>query len=253
MYELNKERFGAFVAQLRKEKGLTQKELAGRLFVSNKAVSKWETGVSIPDMALLFPLAEALGVTVTELLLCEKQGSAMTMDAQAVDQVVQTAIQYAEKAPRRAYHVKSRWGIAYLVSLLVGGAAVFASRRLGLSGTGIDTMFFLLVFFGGYFCFFVPVELPAYYDQYRVHTFGDGIFQMNMVGLAFNNRNWPHIVRMLRIWSCATTGGLPLLDLFMNKFFPGFWSGAGNQICIALMLGGLFLPLYLVGKRYETE
>ena len=46
MYELNKERFGAFVAQLRKEKGLTQKELAGRLFVSNKAVSKWETGVS---------------------------------------------------------------------------------------------------------------------------------------------------------------------------------------------------------------
>lgn len=253
MYELKKERFGAFVAQLRKEKGLTQKELAGRLFVSNKAVSKWETGVTIPDTALLFPLAEALGVTVTELLLCEKQGSAKTMDAQAVDQVVQTAIQYAEKAPRRAYRVKSRWGMAYLASLLAGGAAVFASRQLGLSGTGIDTMFFLSVFFGGYFCFFVPVELPAYYDQYRVHIFGDGIFRMNMVGLTFNNHNWPHIVRMLRIWACGMTAGLPLLDLFMNGFFPGFWSGAGNQICMVLMLGGLFLPLYLVGKRYETE
>ena len=45
MYELDKEKFGAFVAQLRKEKGYTQKELAERLYISNKAVSKWETGV----------------------------------------------------------------------------------------------------------------------------------------------------------------------------------------------------------------
>ncbi len=47
MYELDKEKFGAFVAQLRKEKGYTQKELAERLYISNKAVSKWETGVSL--------------------------------------------------------------------------------------------------------------------------------------------------------------------------------------------------------------
>ena len=68
MYELDKARFGSFVAQLRKEKGLTQKALAQQLFISDKAVSKWETGVSVPDTALLIPLAEALGVTVTELL-----------------------------------------------------------------------------------------------------------------------------------------------------------------------------------------
>ena len=46
MFELDKKRFGAFVAQLRREKGWTQKELAQRLFVSDKAVSKWETGGS---------------------------------------------------------------------------------------------------------------------------------------------------------------------------------------------------------------
>lgn len=46
MFELDKKSFGAFVAQLRREKGWTQKELAQRLFVSDKAVSKWETGVS---------------------------------------------------------------------------------------------------------------------------------------------------------------------------------------------------------------
>ena len=45
MYEIDKARFGAFVAGLRREGGMTQKELAQRLFVSDKAVSKWERGV----------------------------------------------------------------------------------------------------------------------------------------------------------------------------------------------------------------
>ena len=46
MYELDREKFGSFIAQLRKEKGYTQKELAEKLSISDKAVSKWETGVS---------------------------------------------------------------------------------------------------------------------------------------------------------------------------------------------------------------
>lgn len=46
MYELDKRKFGAFVSQLRKEKGYTQKELSERLMISDKAISKWETGVS---------------------------------------------------------------------------------------------------------------------------------------------------------------------------------------------------------------
>lgn len=68
MYEMDKAAFGAFLAGLRKQKGMTQKELASRLFVSDKAVSKWERGLSIPDVTLLEPLAEQLEVTVTELL-----------------------------------------------------------------------------------------------------------------------------------------------------------------------------------------
>ena len=57
MFEIDKQKFGKFVAELRKEKGVTQKELAKELFISDKAISKWETGVSIPDTALLVPLA----------------------------------------------------------------------------------------------------------------------------------------------------------------------------------------------------
>lgn len=46
MFRIDNQKFGAFVAELRREKGMTQKELAERLFVSDKAVSKWERGVS---------------------------------------------------------------------------------------------------------------------------------------------------------------------------------------------------------------
>ncbi len=59
---------GAVIRRLREARGLTQEELAERLFVSGKAVSKWETGHGFPDISLLEPLAGALGVSVIELL-----------------------------------------------------------------------------------------------------------------------------------------------------------------------------------------
>ena len=59
---------GDVIRTLREKKGLTQEELAQRIFVSGKAVSKWETGKGYPDISLLEPLAAALGISVIELL-----------------------------------------------------------------------------------------------------------------------------------------------------------------------------------------
>lgn len=59
---------GDAIRALREEKGLTQEALAQRIYVSGKAVSKWETGRGYPDVSLLEPLSEALGVSVLELL-----------------------------------------------------------------------------------------------------------------------------------------------------------------------------------------
>lgn len=59
---------GAAIRDLREAKGMTQEELAARVHVSGKAVSKWETGRGFPDVSLLEPLAKALGLSVIELL-----------------------------------------------------------------------------------------------------------------------------------------------------------------------------------------
>lgn len=65
---------GALIAARRKALGLTQKQLAERLLVSDKAVSKWENGASYPEVTLLPPLAQLLGITVDELLAGEVRG-----------------------------------------------------------------------------------------------------------------------------------------------------------------------------------
>ncbi len=59
---------GAVIRRLRESRKMTQEELAVKLFVSSKAISKWETGRGFPDVSLLEPLADALGLSVMELL-----------------------------------------------------------------------------------------------------------------------------------------------------------------------------------------
>lgn len=59
---------GAVIRKLRENKNMTQEELAEKVFVSSKAVSKWETGQGFPDISLIEPLAQALGISVIELL-----------------------------------------------------------------------------------------------------------------------------------------------------------------------------------------
>lgn len=65
---LTAKEFGNFVSLKRHEKGLTQKELAEKLYVTDKAVSRWERGLGFPDVLAIQPLAEALGVSVNDLL-----------------------------------------------------------------------------------------------------------------------------------------------------------------------------------------
>ena len=72
MFEINKKSFGEFISMLRKEKSMTQKELASRLLVSDKAVSKWETGIIMPDTSIMLELCDILCISANELLSGEK-------------------------------------------------------------------------------------------------------------------------------------------------------------------------------------
>lgn len=70
---MNNAKIGQFISEKRKALGLTQQELAEKLQITNKAVSKWETGDGMPDVQLLTPLANELGTTVDEILNGEEK------------------------------------------------------------------------------------------------------------------------------------------------------------------------------------
>jgi len=72
---MNLNKVGTFIATARKAKGLTQSELAEKLHVTDRAVSKWECGKGLPDSSLMLQIGEILGISVTELLCGEKVAS----------------------------------------------------------------------------------------------------------------------------------------------------------------------------------
>jgi transcriptional regulator with XRE-family HTH domain len=72
MPEMDQKKVGMFIAETRKAKGLTQKDLAERLALSDKTISKWETAKSMPDPSLMIPLCEVLEINVNELLSGER-------------------------------------------------------------------------------------------------------------------------------------------------------------------------------------
>ncbi len=69
---MNQEKIGKFIKTLRKEKKLTQSELATKLGVTDKSISNWENGKNMPDLSLFKPLCEILGITINDLISGEK-------------------------------------------------------------------------------------------------------------------------------------------------------------------------------------
>lgn len=69
---MEQEKIGKFIAECRKEKGLTQVQLAEQLGITNRAVSKWENAKSMPDVSVMISLCEILDISVNELLSGEK-------------------------------------------------------------------------------------------------------------------------------------------------------------------------------------
>ena len=251
MFEINKKEFGAFICMLRKEKGLTQKELAEKLCLSDKAISKWETGASIPDTTMLIPLAEILGVTVTELLECRREES--TLDAREAEALVQKALLLNEETPVRPDLRKN--APVYLGAAAAGLAETLILLHLGYpaeaAGYSLWLFFLLSAIFGGYFWLFIRQRLPAYYDENRITAYSDGFFRMNLVSIAFNNRNWPHILRVGRIWTLAVLVGMPLYFGVGYFLLPEAYRHIFLCGSVFLVLGCLFLPMVVVARKYE--
>lgn len=114
-------KFGKYLAQLRKEKGWTQEELAEQLHVTNKAISKWERGAGFPDIQTLEPLAEVLDVNILELLHSEKMEEMKPENAYVTEVISEVAdiVEQQKRIERRNFIIALTLMLAVSLFLLI--------------------------------------------------------------------------------------------------------------------------------------
>ena len=134
---------GRFIAELRKQRGLTQKELAEQLMVTDKAVSRWETGKGLPDTSLLKPLAELLGVSVGELLSGRMIEEEQMKDQ--TDRIILDSLRYSGRMFARMVNlILILVGAALLVSpLFTAGRNHYWAAGLVLVGIAALRIYFI--------------------------------------------------------------------------------------------------------------
>lgn len=133
---MNKQLFGAYIAENRKRLGMTQTQLAARLHVTDKAVSKWERGLSYPDVTLLEPLAEALSVSIDALLRCRMpadEGKEQTMTEERSSEPIQTVMEISKETVQKKTRQQAAGGGAGRCDR-GGGGAGHSPRGAGISG-----------------------------------------------------------------------------------------------------------------------
>ena len=125
---MDAKKFGTFVADVRKQKGMTQADLADKLQVTDKAISRWERGLGFPDIELLEPLSDALGLSVLELLQSQK----IIEQEMTIEDVSQTFIETIDVAKAQMKMWRQIMVAVFGVFLLIGLSSL-VPRWFGLN------------------------------------------------------------------------------------------------------------------------
>ena len=107
---------GAFLKDLRKEKGITQEQLAEKLGVTGRTISRWETGKNMPDISLLVEIAEFFDVSIPEIIKGERKSEYMKNETK---EVAETMSDYAKAEKEQLIKSFRNMSIIGLIALLV--------------------------------------------------------------------------------------------------------------------------------------
>ena len=248
--QLDAATLGAFVARVRTARGLTQRQLAERLYVSDKTVSKWERGLSLPSVPLLMPLAGALDLSISELMACEEAPHEERLGRAEADRLIAASLDLSgatltgrQRALRCAVFAATVavWGVLTVAAAHLRNLDTLLS---GFSDPAVSGGLLMLVALA-WFSFFCHETLPGYYDENRVSFVTQGPFRMNLGCLMrVHNGNWPAICRAAR-WSAAAAAVLlPTLELALGDVLPNITVGF-------LGCAVFFVPILVAGKLNE--
>ena len=137
MVFLDQIKIGRFIARLRKEQNMTHLNLAEKLGVTDRAISKWENGRGLPDVSLMKPLCEILGITVTELLNGERAEATVSLNK--VEETVYEVLTDREIQIKNTERMKKKYSALRVVTIIFGtviGLVLALMVFSGLRGEG---------------------------------------------------------------------------------------------------------------------
>ena len=123
---MDKKEIGSKISAIRKERGLTQKALAEKLHVSDKSVSKWETGIHFPDIAIMEELAAVLEISVSELLGLENVSSE--------EMINKIALISTEEKNMIVKEIRERGWLTVIIGMLLLAGSIYTSGVLAYNG-----------------------------------------------------------------------------------------------------------------------
>lgn len=123
---MNQDKIGRFIANLRKEKNMTQEQLAEKLGVTDKSISRWENGKTMPDISLFKPLCDELGITINDLLSGERISKA-DYQGKFEENIINT-IDYTNKKLDNKNNYIGLILIAFGVLIAITAVAIFPSE-----------------------------------------------------------------------------------------------------------------------------
>lgn len=151
---MNQIKIGEFITTLRKEQGMTQRQLAEKIGVSDKTISKWECGRGLPEMSMMEPLCETLNVNINEFLSGERLSE--DIYSKKAEENMMRLMEESEKNKRKNHNIMVVFIAGLLTVLLVvvlvialsmGGSAVAGSVMLFLDCPTILIMLVMTVLF----------------------------------------------------------------------------------------------------------
>ncbi len=160
-------KIGKFIASCRKEKGLTQEQLAEKLYITDRAVSKWERGLSLPDADKMLDLCNIFDISVNELLYGEK--------IEMKDYEKKTEELLLEMAKKEEINNKriftNMWVllitifVSYIAIIMISAITLGEGEEFGII-TAISTTVFVIL---GFYCLKIEVD-TGYYECRKCHN-----------------------------------------------------------------------------------
>lgn len=230
---MDAEKFGTFIQLRRKELGLTQAELAEKLYVTPKAISRWERGIGFPDIKLLQSVADALDVTIVELMHGERMEKALSRE-EASSLVTETVGQMEQQR-------RMTWKRKLL--LYTGYVLIFAA--------------YMVVYQVAYMRTLEPrwLSIPMIFISTYGYHYGIRALKAILTGTPFPDQKKVKVQMTRGAWLAlgCFVGGLALLLFAMvkldgNRQIRDFWVVTG--LCLSLF-GGVYYCQFM--QNYQEK